>query len=108
MKFFDRSREFVYFSDMDNTVRTTHHYDVFMLGTDELDHSAAHVGTFDSKKYAELFLTVPDMYGGLNDAFRTLAENSDNLESMYCAGRINELLTHINKILDMPEDYDNA
>ena len=106
MKFFDRKKQYIYFSDMDSCVKTTHHYDMFALGTDEFDHSSTHIATFDTKKYAELFLEIPNMYDGLNDAFRTLAENSENLESMYCAGRVKELLTRINKILDMPEDYE--
>ena len=106
MKFFDRKREFIYFSDIDRRVKTTHHYDIFLRGTDDTDHSHKHIGVFDFKKYAELFTRVPEMYNGLNDALRTLADNSDNLEAMYCAGRVNELLTRINKILDMPEDYE--
>ena len=108
MKLFNRGRQYVYFSDLTNQVVTAKHYDIFSIGIDECDGGAEYVGTFAKKKYAQLFTEVPEMYSGLNDAFRTLAENSDNLESMYCAGRINELLTRINKILDTPEEFDNA
>lgn len=68
MKFFDRKREFVYFSDLDARINTTHHYDVFTYSSEEFERSAEYVGTFAKKKYARAFCLLPRVHTAIRRA----------------------------------------
>ena len=70
MKFFNRARKFVYFSNLDARVNTVEHYDVFAFEQDQLDSNGAeYVGTFAKRQHAQFFVQLPRIYEVLHDIY---------------------------------------